>query len=318
MKVPIPDDCQVLQLHDGRLMSFVEYGSKRPDARPVIFCHGIPDCRLDACMTEKDLAIAERLNVRWIGIDRPGIGFSTPKAGRKIIDWVEDLRQLIDHLDLPSYYILSVSGGTGYALAAAKCLPREQIKGVGVAIGVAPTEAGMKGMSLINKWGYLTYRVFPGFFRFIIGRYMVPAMQKEDLTEARAIVRKQLDFFKGADREEMTQPGMEDSVIKLWQEVYRQGVDGHIEDSSVQLNDWGFRMEDVRYPGIKLWYGEKDVNTPPNMGKFLAARLEGSVYKEYPGKSHFTMWQHIEEILQDLLSTESALTPRRAIDGCVL
>ncbi|KPI40398.1 uncharacterized protein AB675_7717 [Cyphellophora attinorum] len=254
-------------------------------------------------MTEKDLAIAEKLNVRWIGIDRPGIGFSTPKTGRKIIDWADDLRQLVEQLNLKSYYILSVSGGTGYALAAAKCLPREQVKGVGIAIGVAPVQAGMKGMSLINKWGYLTYRVFPGFFRFIIGRYMVPAMQKEDSTEAKAIVRKQLDFFKGEDREEMTQPGMEEGIIRLWQEVYRQGVDGHIEDSSVQLDDWGFRLEDVGYPGIKLWYGEKDVNTPPNMGKYLAARLEASVYKEYPGKSHFTMWQHIEEILSDLLST---------------
>lgn len=284
-------------------MSFAEYGSKRPDARPVLFCHGIPDCRLDACLMPEDQAIAEKLNIRWIGIDRPGMAFSTIRPQQRCIDWAEDVRQLVDHLQLKSYYILSVSGGTGYALAAAKCLPREQVKGVGILIGVAPYKAGHEGMSLFNRWGIVTYKYWPGFFDFIMSRYMVPAMQKEDPKEAAAIVRAQLKMFKGEDREELNKPGMEEAVTKMFREVYRQGADGHIHDSSTQLGDWGFELEDVDYPGIKLWYGEKDVNTPPSMGRYMASRLEGSVYKEYPKKSHFTMWQHIEEVLEDLLES---------------
>lgn len=64
---------------------------------------------------------------------------------------------------------------------------------------------------------------------------------------------------------------------------------------------WGFRLEDIDYPGIKMWYGKEDVNTPPQMGRYMAARLPKAVLKEYDGKSHFTMWEHIEEILTDLL-----------------
>lgn len=34
----------------------------------------------------------------------------------------------------------------------------------------------------------------------------------------------------------------------------------------------------------------------------MAERLPQAVYKEYAGKDHFTMWDHIEEILDDMLS----------------
>lgn len=258
---------------------------------------------MDCCLLPQDQALAEKLNVRWIGIDRPGIGFSTIQPGRTTLDWADDARQLVEHLKLSSYYIFSVSGGTGYALAATKCLPHEQIKGVGICVGVAPLAAGTAGMSFVNRWGYWMYRHYPGFFRYIIRNYMVADLQAEDPTKAIATWRKQLKYFNAEDQEELSQPGMEEAVLNLFREVYRQGEEGHIQDSITQTSDWGFAMEDVGFPGVRLWYGEKDVNTPPNMGKWMAARLPGSVYKEYPGKSHFTMWQHSEEMLTELLES---------------
>jgi pimeloyl-ACP methyl ester carboxylesterase len=154
LKAPLPDDCQILQLADGRLMSYAEYGSKSPDAHTIIFCHGIPDCRLDACLLPSDQELAQKLNIRWIGIDRPGLGLSSMAPGRTILDWVDDLKQLLAHLSIDSYYIFSVSGGTAWALAASLLLPHDQIKGVGIMIGVAPWKAGMAGMSIFNRIGY--------------------------------------------------------------------------------------------------------------------------------------------------------------------
>jgi len=60
----------------------------------------------------------------------------------------------------------------------------------------------------------------------------------------------------------------------------------------------------VKYSGIRLWYGKQDVNTPPEMGRYMAARLPNAVLKEYEGKSHFTIWDHIEEMLTDVLQDE--------------
>ena len=61
----------------------------------------------------------------------------------------------------------------------------------------------------------------------------------------------------------------------------------------------GFRLEDVKFRGIRFWYGEEDVNTTPTMGRYMADRLPGSSYKEYPNKSRLTIWD--EETLEDKL-----------------
>ena len=60
---------------------------------------------------------AQQLGVRVVAPDRPGFGASTPKPGRSIIDWVNDLDELTDHLQLGSYRLLAISGGGPYALA---------------------------------------------------------------------------------------------------------------------------------------------------------------------------------------------------------
>lgn len=133
---PPPGDLQILVLPDGRHMSFAECGSNRPDAQPFINCHGFPGSRLTS--NPHVIAMLERLNIRWIGIDRPGIGFSTFHPNSTPIAWISDLRYLLAHLDLPKYRIFSGSGGAAYALAAALLLPRTQLLSVGVVAGIAP------------------------------------------------------------------------------------------------------------------------------------------------------------------------------------
>lgn len=81
------------------------------------------------------------------------MGLSTFHPNRTVLGWVNDLKCLIHHLKLDRYRLLSVSGGTGYALACAKLLPREQLRSVGIAFGVGPWEAGLKGTSLLNRAG---------------------------------------------------------------------------------------------------------------------------------------------------------------------
>lgn len=282
-------------------MSYGDYGSRAPNARTFLFFHGIPDCRLDACLMPSDHALAEKLNIRWIGMDRPGMGLSTYRAGHTILDWVEDLKELISHLKLDSYHLFSVSGGTAHALAAAKLLPREKVRSVGIMVGVAPVQAGTAGMSLLNRIGYAIWRYSPGVFLWIFERQVVPVLQQESPAKAEEMMRKQAKYLPKEDREEFSKPGAVEAFAKLWRESHRQGARGYVEDSKLSTAHWGFEVQDVGYPGVKLHYGGKDVNTPPNMGKYLAARLPNAVYNEFPGKSHFTMWDHIEEILTDML-----------------
>src|SRR5437016_6058842 len=79
-----------LQLRDGRHLAYTTTGE--PHARPVIFLHGWCASRL--------LAPPSPAGVRLITVDRPGVGGSDRQPGRRLLDWADDLVQLIDALAL--------------------------------------------------------------------------------------------------------------------------------------------------------------------------------------------------------------------------
>ena len=62
-----------IKLSDGHTVGYAEYGD--PKGKPVMHFHGTPSSRFEADNPDLD-AIAERLNVRYIVPDRPGIGLS--------------------------------------------------------------------------------------------------------------------------------------------------------------------------------------------------------------------------------------------------
>ncbi len=63
-----------MAVRDGRRLSFAEYGSPRGPA--IVWMHGTPGARRQIPFEAR--AYAEQHGLRIIGIDRPGIGSSTP------------------------------------------------------------------------------------------------------------------------------------------------------------------------------------------------------------------------------------------------
>jgi hypothetical protein len=52
---------------------------------------------------------------------------------------------------------------------------------------------------------------------------------------------------------------------------------------------WDIDLDKIGYKDIRLWYGIEDENTPPQMGRYLAEWLPEAVYKENPGKKHYSI-----------------------------
>jgi pimeloyl-ACP methyl ester carboxylesterase len=65
--------------------------------------HGMPGSRLDAAHFDD---IGKELGVRVIGIDRPGIGWSTVQSGRGLADHVRDLEAVADELKIEGFKIM--------------------------------------------------------------------------------------------------------------------------------------------------------------------------------------------------------------------
>ena len=80
-------------VRDGRRLSFAEFGMPRGPA--IVWMHGTPVSRRQIPLEAR--AYAEREGLRIIGIDRPGIGSSTPYLYPDILDWTARPRDPARH-----------------------------------------------------------------------------------------------------------------------------------------------------------------------------------------------------------------------------
>jgi pimeloyl-ACP methyl ester carboxylesterase len=87
-------------------MGYAQYG--RPDGAVVISAHGGLVGRLDVAVAA---AAAERAGVRLISPDRPGIGLSDAHHGRTILDWADDVADLLSQLGVDRFAAMGWSMG---------------------------------------------------------------------------------------------------------------------------------------------------------------------------------------------------------------
>jgi pimeloyl-ACP methyl ester carboxylesterase len=103
----------VVRLRVGRSVTFVAAGPE--DGFPVVYCHGAigsPRWRTPGL----DAAI-ERLQIRYLVVNRPGFGGSDPEPGRTVADHADDVGELMTVLGYPRFSVVGVSAGAPYALA---------------------------------------------------------------------------------------------------------------------------------------------------------------------------------------------------------
>src|SRR4029453_12911038 len=118
---------------DDRQIGFAEFGD--PQGRAIFWLHGTPGARRQIPMEAR--VYAEERKIRLIGVDRPGIGSSTPYQYDTISAFAEDLRTIADTLGIDRFEVIGLSGGGPYTLAAAAAMP-DRVVAAGVLGGVAP------------------------------------------------------------------------------------------------------------------------------------------------------------------------------------
>src|SRR5215475_9642337 len=151
----------VVQLHDGAVVAFQEYGD--PTGTPVIFCHGWPSSRTMAQLANEP---ARALGVRIISPDRPGISASTMRLDRKLSDWPSLIERLADDLGLGEFRILAISGGAPYAYSTAVAMP-ERVRAIAIVGGAIPFAElkDFKGLLPLYRWMLAFYRTRPQLLR---------------------------------------------------------------------------------------------------------------------------------------------------------
>src|SRR5215207_6096692 len=77
-----------LEFDGGRTIGYATWGD--PEGTPVFFAHGTPGSRRACFPNLDDPGWLARRRLRFIGVDRPGYGYSDPRPGASLLDCAGD------------------------------------------------------------------------------------------------------------------------------------------------------------------------------------------------------------------------------------
>ena len=278
---------------DGRRISFAEFGD--PRGRTVVWLHGTPGARRQIPHEARALAAAK--HVRLVGIDRPGIGSSTPHVYPRIRSFAWDLDQVADALGIEDMAIIGLSGGGPYALAAGVELG-DRVRAIGVLGGVAPTkgpdaiDGGLVALGVRLSWALHWGKVPLGMGLGALVRAVRP------------LGSPALDLFARVspegDRRLLGRPELKAMFLDDLFNGSRRQFQGPIADVIAFTKDWGFVAGDVRVP-VVWWHGDADHIIPFSHGVHMVARLPQATLRTMSGESHLGGLGIAKEILGTLL-----------------
>ncbi|MFO7164135.1 MAG: alpha/beta hydrolase [Mycolicibacterium hassiacum] len=277
-----------------RRIGFAEFGD--PQGRAIFWLHGTPGARRQIPMEAR--VYAEQTGVRLIGLDRPGIGSSTPHRYESVIAFADDLRTIADTLGIERMAVVGLSGGGPYTLGCAAAMP-DRVVTACVIGGVAPTvgpdaiggglmgNLGTKVAPLLQIAGPQIGMVATALIRLIrpvgspvVDLYGRVSPEPDRRLLARPEIRAMfLDDILNGSRKQMAAP---------------------FSDIVVFARDWGFRLNEVTVP-VRWWHGDADHIVPYAHGEHVVSRLPDAELYPMPGESHLGGLGRAEEILHTVL-----------------
>jgi pimeloyl-ACP methyl ester carboxylesterase len=275
----VPSDDHLLELDDGRTIGYATWGD--PEGTPVFIGHGTPGSRLDRYAALDDPEWIRRRRVHFIGVDRPGYGYSDPWPEASLLDCAGDFVRVADDLGLERFAALGVSGGAPYVIALGALAP-ERVVRVAVVCGA---DVGMDEEGTPEE------------------------LAAELGDEARMLRDDPDEWYAGfvaevteVDRRVLERPEVRAIAIEMFQEAVRQGAVGWVDDVVRLGRPWPFRLDQI-VADVRFHHGEDDTNAPLQGAKELAERIPGSRLRLYPGEGHISILDNpIKEIVEPLLA----------------
>ncbi len=288
------DESRTLTTADGRTVGFVDFGPE--DGVPVIDCHGGPGSRFEPRARADD---ARGAGIRFVGIDRPGYGLSTPRPGRAIVDWVPDALAVADALGIEQFAAVGSSTGASYALAVAATAP-ERVSAALVCCGITDM-----------RWEPAMQRAKA------VGGQMYDIWQSSDRDAAIAIAREYWGDdglrvatrgpdpnavpLAAADVALLSDPATLTSMLSDLKHSFAFGVEGYTDDRIADGVGWGsFDLGRITCP-VLILHGEADTIVDVSWARHTHELLPQSELRVVPGLGHFSIGVEIVPALKDLL-----------------
>ncbi|KAK3073396.1 hypothetical protein LTR53_005062 [Teratosphaeriaceae sp. CCFEE 6253] len=298
------DNTHIARLPDGRDIAYNTYGAS--NGHPVFYLHGLPGSRIEAAVWHDPAA---DLGAQVIGIDRPGIGLSSPHPARTILSHAEDIRYLAKHLNHSSYSVLGISGGGPFALACAHLHSSSALRGATLVCGMGPHGVQLTGMRFGNRVFFFYFHYMRWLPR-LLARISAAQLHSCKLSDDNfiAVMQKKLRspfrFSRVSDKdiEVLSDAALMRVFLASAREHFRQGTDAFLEEGRLVTSPIGFDLGKTRVP-VRLWYGMQDINVPVLIGEQIARQLPEGTELFVEDESHVSLVVNCRrKVLEDILS----------------
>lgn len=276
----------VINLNGGRKLGYKNYGDVNGTA--VLFFHGLPGSRLEA---QKLHLAAVNTKVHLIGIDRPGMGLSSPDNERTLLHWADDIKALAIALNLTKFSVLGHSGGAPYVAACAYRIPELLNKAV-IVSGMAPlaNAKARASLSFSQKQMYWMTRYFPLLLKLMM-KLSFKALENPNQ------LKKMLKQLPDIDAKIFEDAHHRDAMVLALKEAFRQNAKGVVTDFKLLLQPLEFELEDIQCP-VVIWQGGKDKQAPQAHAEIYHRAIAHSEYNFLPDEGHLSMLHsHGEQLL---------------------
>lgn len=296
MKTNLQTLSSYITLKDGRSLGYAEYGIK--DGFPILFFHGLPGSRLEA--EKLDLA-ALKLQVRLIGLDRPGMGLSSHQKNRTILGWSDDINEFVTQLNIKKISIVGHSGGAPYVAACAYRLPDKIHKAI-IVSGIAPLDhpEAISSLSKPQKQMHWLIRYCPLVVKLMM-RMSFKALENPNR------LKTMLKQLPEVDAKIFANDHYKESMVSSLKEALCVNASGVVDDFKLLLKPWGFNLKDIQCPFI-IWQGGKDLQAPVKHAEIFTQLLPQAHMQFLEEEGHISILHNYGE--QILTSALEGATPK--------
>ncbi|MGZ6255620.1 MAG: alpha/beta fold hydrolase [Candidatus Limnocylindria bacterium] len=270
-----------LSLPDGRSLDVFVDGPEK--GTPLVYHMGTPSSGIPFAPTVDTLA--ER-GLRYVSFSRPGYGMSSRRAGRAVVDVVEDTVAVLDAIGADRCHVVGWSGGGPHALACAARMPG-RVASVATIGGVAPHPA--EGLDWTAGMGAENIEEFGA---AVTGPTELTAFMDRSAPALRDVTAGEVadafgDLIDEVDRGSLT-GAFAEWTASVFREAMRNGYWGWFDDDMAFTRAWGFELDEISVP-VAIWQGGHDRMVPFAHGEWLAAHVPGASPRLLPEHGHLSV-----------------------------
>lgn len=269
-----------------------------PEARPILLFHGFPGTSVQA---RPLVPFLEKHGACLIAVDRPGYGGT--KGQGMPIEFLDDLRVLLDQYKFEAFTVLGVSGGASWAHLMASRFS-DEVEALGIVCGLSPFNRETKTFfSRFQSRALALRRVLPTRAAEAIVNGALKGFNPEARLEAFA------RLLHAVDQAVLVHPALREMILASMEAARVQGARGILYDAALFQGDWlKNHCDRARLNQIPTFYfhGKQDKLLDHRMSEWMHAQHPNARIRFFDDEGHYSLaFTQIEEILTAVLAATS-------------